>query len=109
MNRYRDARLRAGLSQKEAAISIGVKPPSMSDWENGKSQPTQKHLVSMAALYGTTTDYLTGASDLEKQAAPETGKDMKEAVIASIISLPDSAVTRVSDFIEGLKVGKDIK
>lgn len=61
MNRYREARIRTGLSQKAAAISLGVKPPSMSDWERGKSQPKQSHLVAMAALYHTTTDYLTGA------------------------------------------------
>ena len=70
MNRYREARIKAGLSQKAAAISLGVKSPSMSDWESGKSKPTHTHLVAMAALYNTTTDYLTGASDTEKKHPP---------------------------------------
>ena len=75
MNRYRDARLRAGLSQKAAAISLGIRPPSMSDWESGKTKPNHQHLVAMAALYGTTTDYLTGATD---NPAPAAGAGMSE-------------------------------
>ena len=69
MNRYKEARRRAGLSQKAAAISLGVRPPSMSDWESGKTKPTHEHLVAMAALYGTTIDYLIGTTNTEKKTA----------------------------------------
>ncbi len=56
------------MSQKTAAIFLGVRPPSISDWESDKTKPNHEHLVAMATLYGTTTDYLTGASDInEKQ------------------------------------------
>ncbi len=108
MNRYREARLRAGLSQKAAAISLGVRPPSMSDWESGKTQPTHAHLVAMAALYGTTTDYLTGATDTkEKQPAVRDG-ELVENIIARVRDLPDPALSRLSDFLEGIAVGQEI-
>lgn len=108
MNRYREARIRAGLSQKAAAISLGVRPPSMSDWESGKTQPTHSHLVAMAALYGTTTDYLTGASDTkEKQPAVRDG-ELVENIIARVRDLPDPALSRLSDFLEGIAVGQEI-
>ena len=118
MNRYKEARIRAGLSQKAAAISLGVRPPSMSDWENGKSQPTHSHLVAMAALYHTTTDYLTGAIDTkEKQPAAEAGQiDMgnkKEPVISDdelrantferIRNLPAPVLEKVLDLIDAIQ------
>lgn len=118
MNRYKEARIRAGLSQKAAAISLGVRPPSMSDWENGKSQPTHSHLVAMAALYHTTTDYLTGATDTkEKQPAAEAGQiDMgnkKEPVISDdelrantferIRNLPAPVLEKVLDLIDAIQ------
>ena len=108
MNRYREARLRAGLSQKAAAISLGVRPPSMSDWESGKTQPTHTHLVAMASLYGTTTDYLTGASDTkEKQPAAHDG-ELLENIISRVRVLPDPALCRVSDFLDGLQAGQEV-
>lgn len=106
MNRYKEARLRAGLSQKAAAISLGVRPPSMSDWESGKTKPTHHHLVAMAALYKTTTDYLTGATDSkEKQPADNSG-ELLEKIIDRLRVLPDPALSRVSDFVEGLEAGR---
>lgn len=108
MNRYKEARLRAGLSQKAAAISLGVKPPSMSDWENGKSQPIHAHLVAMAALYGTTTDYLTGASDTEKKQPAVSDGELRAELISRIQDLPDPALSRLSDFLDGIQVGREI-
>lgn len=107
MNRYREARLRAGLSQKAAAISLGVRPPSMSDWESGKTLPTHSHLVAMAALYGTTTDYLTGASDT-KEKQPAADGELADKIIARVRVLPDPALSRLSDFLEGLEAAQDI-
>ena len=118
MNRYKEARIRAGLSQKAAAISLGVRPPSMSDWENGKSQPTHSHLVAMAALYSTTTDYLTGAADTkEKQSASEDGQriiekkkepaisddELRKATMDRIRSLPEPILEKVLDLIDAIQ------
>lgn len=63
MNRFKSARESAGISQKSAAISVGVQPPSMSDWESGRSNPTSDKLVKLADLYGVTVDYLLGRDE----------------------------------------------
>ena len=122
MNRYREARVHAGLSQKAAAISLGVRPPSMSDWETGKSQPTHSHLVAMAALYGTTTDYLTGATDTkEKQPAAEAGRKdnakQKEPAVSDdelrantferIRNLPTPVLMKVLDLIDTIQACRE--
>lgn len=108
MNRYREARVKAGLSQKAAAISLGVKPPSMSDWESGKSKPTHSHLIAMAALYGTTTDYLTGASDTEKKQPAAESSELVDEVISRIQVLSEPELARVSAFLSGLAAGQEI-
>ena len=107
MNRYKEARIRAGLSQKAAAISLGVRPPSMSDWESGKSKPTHEHLVAMAALYGTTTDYLTGADDTNKKQPAAQCDELLLNVISRIQELPDSVLSRVVDFLDGVQAGQE--
>ena len=72
MTRLRECRERAGMSQKFVALSLGVKPPSVSNWESGKTNPSQENLQQLADLYGVTTDYLLGRSDGAKvqQAIP---------------------------------------
>ena len=108
MNRYKEARLRAGLSQKAAAISLGIRPPSMSDWESGKTKPTHEHLVAMAALYGTTIDYLIGASDTEKKQPTVSDDGLKDTIISQIQQMSDPALTRVADFLQGLQAGQEV-
>ncbi len=107
MNRYKEARLHAGLSQKTAAISLGVRPPSMSDWESGKTKPTHEHLVAMAALYGTTTDYLTGASDTKEKQPTAQSSELVENIISRIRDLDDPVLYRVSDFLAGIRAGQE--
>ena len=108
MNRYKEARLRAGLSQKAAAISLGVRPPSMSDWESGKTKPTHEHLVAMAALYDTTIDYLIGATNTEKEQPTVNDDGLMGSIISQIQELPDPALSRVADFLNGLQAGREV-
>lgn len=116
MNRFRQARLQAGLSQKAAAISLGVKPPSMSDWETGKSRPTYDHLTDMAELYGVSLDFLLGTDPAAPQPQNEQIKkpaadssELVETIIDQIRTLPDPALARVSDFLSGLGAGLEIR
>lgn len=61
--RLRECREAAKLSQKFVAITLGVAPPSVSNWETGKTRPTRENLVRMADLYGVSVDYLLGRTD----------------------------------------------
>ena len=64
MYKFKECRQQAGLSQKAAALSLHVKPPSISDWENGKTNPTIDNLVKMAQLYQVTVDHLLGVTKM---------------------------------------------
>lgn len=60
MNKIKEARKAAGFSQKYVAMTLGVAPPSVSNWESGKTQPTPENLKALAALYNVSIDYLLG-------------------------------------------------
>ena len=60
MYRFAEFREKAGYSQKQAAMEIGVAAPTVSQWEAGVRNPSLEHLVRIAQLYAVTTDQLLG-------------------------------------------------
>ncbi len=60
MTRLKQCRLDAGFSQQYVAITLGVKGPSVSNWESGKTMPTAENLIALSKLYGVSIDYLLG-------------------------------------------------
>ncbi|HWR41399.1 MAG TPA: S24 family peptidase [Patescibacteria group bacterium] len=55
--RLRAARLKRGLSQKEAAEMLNMKQPTLSGYEIGHRTPDPETLARLAMLYECTTDY----------------------------------------------------
>ena len=56
----RAARKQAHLSQTELAEALGVTQQAVGKWENGKSSPDPGTLGRIAALLGTSSDFLLG-------------------------------------------------
>lgn len=54
----KEARKRAGLTAREAALSLGVTFQNVYNWENGSYLPPTKRLPEIAKLYGCTVDEL---------------------------------------------------
>jgi transcriptional regulator with XRE-family HTH domain len=79
MNPYKQSRENAGLTQKEAAISLGVSVQAVSYWETGARLPSIDKLVQMADLYHVSTDYLLGripmTVEVKKETPPPLGED----------------------------------
>ncbi len=72
-NRFKAARMRKGITQKEAAITLGVSVQAVSYWETGARMPSKKTLSELADLYGVTVDYLIGREEeRDKQKAKES-------------------------------------
>lgn len=59
-NRLAIARMRAMLTKKKLAESIGVAPLSLSRYENGKSQPTQDNVKSLSSILGFPVGFFYG-------------------------------------------------
>lgn len=56
-------RIDAGLTQKEAAETIGRKQQTLASWETGQSQPDANTLFILCRKYGTTVDRAFGFDD----------------------------------------------
>ncbi len=52
------ARVNAGLTQKEAATSLGVSNKTLSNWENGVSVPKANQIDPICSLYNVPYDSL---------------------------------------------------
>lgn len=58
--RLRDLREDADLSQEQVARVLGIDQRTYSNYETGKREIPVHHLLTLAELYQTTTDYLLG-------------------------------------------------
>ena len=52
------SRNESGLTQEQAAESLGVSRQTISNWENGKSYPDIISVIKMSDLYSVSLDYL---------------------------------------------------
>lgn len=57
-NKIREYRLKAGLSQRKLASSLGRGKDAVSSWERGLSLPNVPRLMRMAKLLGTLAESL---------------------------------------------------
>jgi transcriptional regulator with XRE-family HTH domain len=53
-----DLRKERKLSQDEAAKAISVSKSQVSNWEQGKGNPSLENLIGLAKLFSVSTDYL---------------------------------------------------
>ena len=61
--RIKEAREKAGYSQKELAKIIGVAPSTFNGYESGNHDPKSDLLIKIANACHVTTDFLLGISD----------------------------------------------
>lgn len=52
----RAARVNAGLTQKEAAMKLGISRGTLASYENYKTKPDIDRAKKIASLYGTTVN-----------------------------------------------------
>ncbi len=60
--RFKETRLKAGLTTVQLAQKMGVTQAAVSHWDAGKKVPGTETLYKLADLYGVTIDYLLGRS-----------------------------------------------
>ena len=67
------------MSQDELAEKLDVSRQSVSLWETGQTQPTIENVISLAKIFGITSDALLadsdGASPAENDSAPDDRTD----------------------------------
>lgn len=62
--KIRDARVKSGLTQEQAAEALSVSRQTISNWETGKTYPDIVSVVRMSDLYDISLDRLLKEGDL---------------------------------------------
>ena len=94
MSNFKKAREKAGLSQKEIAVTLKVSQNAVSNWERKKTYPAGKNLIELSELLNCSTDYLLDKSN-------DPNPYVQPAI--EVISLEDVLAK------EGVKKEEDIK
>lgn len=63
MNRFKSYRIRAGLTQQDVAVALGISQVSVWQWENGETLPRADRLIELSELYHCTIDELLGRKE----------------------------------------------
>lgn len=64
MNRLKALREDRDLRQIDVALQTGIDQRSLSNYENGKTNPDSYAIVKLAEFFDVTCDYLLGVTDI---------------------------------------------
>jgi len=92
--RLQRLRTKAGLNQREVAKHMGVRAPSISSWEKGRSRPKRDHMVKLAAILGVAI------SDLVDDTTPKGFKELIDRSREQIASAAGLSIDRVRIIVE---------
>lgn len=86
--RIRQARIEAGLKQKDCLEPLGdITAQMLSDWENGYVCPTLTYLRNISNFYKVSLDYIVlGKISSKKESSITTYKDATEHIVALVES-----------------------
>lgn len=98
------------LTQEKAGELVNMSQRSIANWESGERLPSISTLIELSEKFNVSVDYLLGCTDIPdktKQPAVHDGELLND-VISRIQGLPDPALSRVSDFLDGLQAGREV-
>lgn len=98
------------FSQEKFGELAGVSQRTVAFWEAGERMPSHATISGLADRLGVSVDFLLGRTDLnteKKQPAVQNG-ELLDRIISRIRVLPDPALSRVSDFLDGIQAGQEV-
>ncbi len=100
------ARKMRRLSQQQLARRSGISQQAISKLESGKSSPSEYTIRQLAAALRVPMSALLEEEQIKKPTAESDG--LMTDLINRIRQLPDPALDRLSDFLDGLEAGQEI-
>lgn len=94
MNRFRECREASGLTQKYVALTLGVKGPSVSNWESGKTTPTTENVAALAKLYNVSVDYLLGRDEEQPKSMEDSER---QRYVSELIEYTPAQLKELTD------------
>lgn len=107
--RITEIRKEMNLSQEKFGELVGMSQRSVAAWESGDRTTSFATLSLLADRSSVSVDWLLGRSEKRTEKIPIADDDeLKNVIISRIQDLPDQALTRLSDFLDGIQVGREI-
>jgi transcriptional regulator with XRE-family HTH domain len=96
-------------ASKELADHLGIKASLITDWKSGRIKSYPKYASQIAAYYGVSLDWLSGATDdKEQKNIPTLGESeesvIRRGIIAKLDEMSDEELEKllgVIDLIQG--------
>ena len=98
------------MTQEKVGELVNMSQRSVANWESGERCPSIPTLIELSEKFNVSIDYMLGCSDVpEKQKKQPAAQDdeLLSKVISRLRDLPDPALSRVSDFLDGLQAGQE--
>ena len=105
-NRIKECRKAAGMSQKYVSMTLGLAGQSISNWESGKTKPTNENLVRLASLFGVTVDYLLGIDSTKPQEKAPTPDDARAEAKMLLEGMDDEQYQAALQYLKFLQTQK---
>ena len=98
MIRIKSLRTEAGIKQIDLAQRLNVGQNTISNWENGKTEPDAESLQVMATIFGVSIDYILGHSMVRNSEGSKgtTIPDLGDVAAG----IPIEAITDIVDYEE---------
>lgn len=100
------------ISQEKFGELVNVSQRTVAFWESGERLPSHATFAELADKLDVSVDYLLGRTDERKSTKKEKPAVQDGELVADIIAriqvLPNEALFRVSDFLDGLQAGRAV-
>ncbi len=98
-------------TQEKLGELVNMSQRSVANWESGERSPSIPTLIELSNKLNVSIDYMLGCSDTPEKAKEQPASDEDELlaeIISRIRALPDPALSRVSDFLDGIQAGREV-
>lgn len=108
-NRLKRLRKQLGLYQKDIAQELGVIQKTISNWENGITEPTAEQIIKLAELFDTTPNELQGFDNPIDNKSELERRLIKAGLKDKINNLSDKQYDALITLIDNLIADKNKK
>lgn len=99
------------MTQEKVGELVNMSQRSVANWESGERCPSIPTLIELSKKFNVSIDYMLGCSDVPEKAKKQPAvqdDELLSKVISRLRDLPDPALSRVSDFLDGLQAGQEV-
>lgn len=102
MNRIKELRTNAKMSQKDLAELVGVNQTAVSQWERGATSPKHFQVQKLCQVFQVSDSYLLGMGDIKKSPTEQAVSERARELDSVMGTLSEEDQRRVLEFAQNL-------